>query len=114
MQSVVAKRVNYLLTSPSELRELWKIIEANGHPPAVDFKTQAVLAVFAGKEPVSSITVARIEDSDARLVSVVITKPDRPCTKVPSLESPYEIVAVPATTLPLKHEDLSVTESCPK
>src|SRR3989338_9088697 len=40
-QSVIARRVNYVLTSPTELNELWKTVDAPGKPPKVDFKTHA-------------------------------------------------------------------------
>ena len=111
-QSVVAKRVNYVITSPTQLSELWEIVSASGTPPEVDFETQAVLAVFAGNESSSSIAIAKIEDTTARTVSIAITKPD--CTKPPSVASPYEIVAVSATSLPLTHTDIPITVSCPR
>ena len=111
-QTVVEKRVNYILTSPTELNELWKVVDAPGKPPKVNFKTHAVIAIFAGKELSASIAVAKIEDSDTRLVSIAIAKPDDVCEKAQSAASPYEFVAVPATSLPLAHEDLSTTVSC--
>ncbi len=111
-QSVIPKRVNYVITSPIQLNELWQVVNAPGTPPAVDFETQAVLAVFAGNESSSSIAIAKIEDSNARMVSIAITKPD--CTEPPSVASPYEIVAVSATSLPLKHSDIPITISCPR
>ncbi len=111
-QSAVAKRVNYVLTSPAQLSEIWKVVNAKGTPPKVDFKKQAVIAVFAGTESSSSIAIAKIEDTTARMVSIAITKPD--CTVPPSTASPYEIVAVPTTSLPLTHSDIPTTIPCPK
>lgn len=109
-QSVVAKRVNYVLTSPAQLNELWTTIDAIGTPPKVDFKTHAVIAVFAGNESSSSIAIAKIEDTNARMVSIAIAKPD--CTEPPAQASPYEIVAVSATSLPLAHTDIPTTSQC--
>lgn len=109
-QSIVDRRVNYVLTSSKQLNEIWQIVNATGTPPRVDFKKQAVFVVFAGNESSSSIAVAKIEDANARKVSIAITKPD--CTVPPSSASPYEIVAVPATSLPLTHEDLPTLVSC--
>ena len=111
-QSVVAKRVNYVLTSSAQLSELWATIDAAGTPPKVDFKKQAVIAVFAGNESSSSIAVAKIEDTSARMVSIAIAKPD--CTKPPAQASPYEIVAVAATSLPFAHTDIPTTSQCPR
>jgi len=112
-KSTVTTRVNYVITSMDELNKLWKMIDATGKPPTIDFTTQSVIAVFAGKEPGSTIAVAKIEDAQTRTVSIAIAKPDSACTKKQSTVSPYEIVAVPSTSLPLAHEDLSTTVSCP-
>lgn len=113
-QSTIEKRVNYFITSSTELNKLWEMIGANGTPPKVDFRTQAVIAVFAGKESTSSIAVARVEDTSARLVSIAITKPDKTCTVEQPAASPYEVVVVPTTELPLAHEDIVTTADCPK
>ena len=109
-QSTVDRRVNYVITSPTQLNQLWKSIDAKGQPPEVDFKTHTVIAVFAGAESSSTITIAKIEDRGARMVSVAIARPD--CTQGQGVTSPYEIVAVPATSLPLTHEDIVKTVSC--
>jgi hypothetical protein len=110
-QSAVARRVNYFITSSAQLSEIWKVVNASGTPPKVDFKKQAVIAVFAGNESSSSIAVAKIEDTNARMVSIAIAKPD--CTANADA-SPYEIVAVPTTSLPLAHTDIPTTVDCPK
>lgn len=111
-QSKIAERVNYNIVSSSELKELWKLIGAKGTPPAVDFTKQTVLAVFAGMESTSSIAIAKIEDTNARMVSIVLTKPDSTCTQKGVTASPYEIVTVPTTSLLLAHEDVLTTASC--
>lgn len=113
-QSVVKKRVNYVLTSPTQLSELWKTVNATGQPPEIDFKTHAVIAVFAGQEPISAIAVEKIEDSDTRMVSIMLTKPAGACAEIRSTASPYEIVAMSTTSLPLAHEDISTTVNCPE
>lgn len=113
-QSIVVRRVNYVLKSPAELHELWRAVNAKGSPPDINFKTHTVIAVFAGQEASTAIAVAKIEDTNTRMVSIAIAKPNSPCAKKQSMVSPYEIVAVPATSLPLAHEDLSMTASCPK
>jgi hypothetical protein len=113
-KSTVTTRVNYFITSADQLSKLWKMIDATGTPPVIDFNTHAVLAVFAGKESTSSITVAKIEDTSTRMVSVAIAKPDSACAKKPLATSVYEIVAVPTTSLPLAHQDISTTATCPQ
>jgi len=112
--STIEKRVNYFITSPTQLSELWKMISATGTPPKVDFNKDAVIAVFAGQQPTTgyAIEVSKVLDSSSRLVSITLAKPDGNCITGQSLTAPYEIVAVPATTLPLAHEDVWTTVGC--
>jgi hypothetical protein len=113
-ESTVTKRVNYLIVSPVQMEKLWKMIDATSTPPTIDFKTHAVIAVFAGEEPTAgyAITVSRIEDSSERTVSVTLSKPGVSCMVGQSLTHPYEIVVVPTTSLPLGHKDISATTDC--
>lgn len=112
-KSSVSERVNYIITSAAQMDELWKMTDAVGAPPPVDFKTHAVLAIFAGSEPCMAINVAKIEDADARQVSIVLAKPDGNCADKIKATSPYEIVTVKVTPLPLTHMDTPTTVSCP-
>ncbi len=111
-QSSISARTNYVITSPTQLDELWKTIGATGTPPTVDFNTHAVLAVFAGKESAATIAVAKIEDTNARMVSIVIAKPTGACAQSVPAATPYELVAVASTTLPLTHSDTTETVPC--
>lgn len=114
-QSGVTGRVNYVLSSPEELNALWKMIGATTTPPVVDFQSQSVLAVFADAAPESKVTIAKIEDSEVaarRVVSIVIAKPEQQCGSAKAVTSPYELVAVAATSLSLTHEDIIATTSC--
>lgn len=112
-QSGVDARVNYRITSEEQLRQLWKTLNVGDAIPAVDFTTHEVLAVFAGTEPVTTIAVAKIEDTNERMVSITLEKPSGACKKRP-VALPYEIVVVPTTSLPLAHEDVITTVGCPK
>lgn len=113
-KSAVAKRTNYLITSSTELKDLWKLIDATSTPPTIDFTTNAVIAVFAGKETPSSIAIAKIEDNAARTVSISLTKPEGACSEKVAATSSYEIAVVPVTSLPFAHEDIVATTVCPK
>lgn len=112
--STVPARVNYLITSSAELSELWGLVDAGGSPPPIDFATNAVLAVFAGAQPTTgyAIRVAKVQDAGTRLVSITLAAPAEGCPVGQALTAPYEIVAVPATALPLAHEDISATVGC--
>ncbi len=111
-KSSISERANFLITSPEQLKELWKLIDATTTQPVVDFKRQSVIAVFAGKQSTSSIAIAKIEDTNARLVSIAIAKPDTACAQEASAASAYEVVIVPSTTLSLSHQDIPTTTPC--
>lgn len=113
-QSAVQKRVNYSITSADEFSGLWKLVNATGTPPTIDFKTHQVLAVFAGDESSTSISIAKIEDATERLVSITVVELDGACASKVAVTSPYEIISVPMTSLPLAHKDILATTTCAK
>ncbi|MBI4065753.1 protease complex subunit PrcB family protein [Candidatus Kaiserbacteria bacterium] len=114
-QSAIERRVNYFITSSEQFNELWKIINAGGMPPKVDFKTHAVIAVFAGQEPAAGyeIAVNKIEDNGKRMVSITLAKPDGGCAVAQMTTTPYQLIVLPTTSLPLTHEDKIIETSCP-
>lgn len=112
-KSTVATRVNYFITSEDQLNKLWKMIDATGTPPVINFKTDAVIAVFAGKEPGAAIAISKVEDTNVRLVAITITEQSSACVKKQPATTPYDIAAVPVTSLPLTHTDISTTAGCP-
>lgn len=113
-QSNILGRANYLITSSDELTKLWSIIDVATPPPEIDFKKNAVIAVFAGQQPTVgyAIAVSKVVDSSSRIVSVTLQKPDNTCMVGQVLTTPYEVAVVPATTLPFAHEDASITTAC--
>lgn len=114
-RSTVSTRANYLITSADQLTKLWAMIDATGTPPTIDFKNNSIIAVFAGNESVagSAIAVTKIEDTNARTVSVTITEPSGACALKQKAAAPYEIISLPATTLPLTHQDtIATTTEC--
>lgn len=114
MHSTVSARSNYLITSHSELLALWAIIDAPGQTPAVDFTQNDVIAVFAGNEPAAGygIKVSQVEDSQSRVVTVLLTKPGVSCLSPHAAVSPYQVIELPKTTLALTHQDQENTVSC--
>ena len=115
MQSSVPTRTNYLITSASELEKLWKMIDAKGNPPTVDFTKNAIVAVFAGQKPTAgyAIAVAAVQDTDVRTVAVVLSEPKSTCAEKRTAVTPYELVTFPKTSLPLAHKDHATTTPCP-
>lgn len=112
--SSVADRANYLITSASQLAQLWKLINATGTPPAIDFGSYDIAAVFAGQKPTTgyAITVSKIEDALKRTVIVDLVRPGPNCTVGQSLTSPYQLVKLPETSLPVTHEDKDTVRNC--
>jgi hypothetical protein len=115
-QSTVSTRINYLITTTEGLQKLWKMIDAKGSPPTVDFSKNAVAAVFAGEKPTAgyAITVSHIEDTTVRMVTVMLSEPDGNCPEKKSIIAPYELVMLSTTTLSVTHQDIVATTSCPQ
>lgn len=113
-RSEVTERVNYAISSPAQLADLWKMLDRAGTPPTIDFNTQTIIAVFAGEKPASGygISVSKVTDADKRLVTITLQNPEGKCASKSASTTPYEIVAVPTAPLPLAHKDTSVTTSC--
>lgn len=115
LQSKVSERVNYLIQSEAGLQELWKLIEAEGQPPEVDFTQEAVIAVFAGERPTAghSVAVSKVEDmGDSRVVTISLIQPAPDCVTAQMVTMPYEILKLPATPLPLTHKDSVAVVNC--
>lgn len=115
-QSTETKPVNYLITSKAELAELWKMIDSGDDliPPTVDFNRYDVVAVFAGSVPTAGyvISVLKVEDGASREVTVLTQKPGASCIAATVITSPYQIVQLPKTTLPMTHIDVEEVISC--
>jgi hypothetical protein len=114
VESNVKDRVNYLITSPAELAQIWKMVHASGTPPTIDFSKEAVIAVFAGEKPTTGyeIGVASVADAAERIVSVTLKQPDSGCIEGQLVTTPYELAVVPSTSLPLTHKDIVTTVTC--
>lgn len=112
--STISERSNYLIKSDKELQELWKLLDVESVPPTIDFSAKTVVAVFAGQGSNADIAVAAVEDSAKRVVSVAVTTLARPCPTSDGTAAPYEVVAVPATTLTFDHKDVVKSAVCPQ
>lgn len=114
--STVKERKNYRVTDVDGFAKLWKLTgNAASKMPAVDFSKNHVIGVFAGTESTGgfSIAVTSVVDSATeRTVFVTITKPGKNCMVTESVTSPYALVTVPVSMLPLAHEDAVETKDC--
>lgn len=107
-------RVNYRIMNNNELAQLWAIVYGQSGPvmPNVDFSKNEVLAVFDGSHTTGgySISIKNISDAGGqRMVTVLRTTPSQNCSISSDITSPFIIVTVPKTTLPLAHTDVSTT-----
>jgi hypothetical protein len=114
VKSTVSTRTNYLITSASELEKLWQMVDARGKTPVIDFTKNYVAAVFAGKVPTTgyAIAVSKVEDTNVRIVTVTLTKPESGCIEGQLITSPYALIELPKTSLQFTHEDQTATTNC--
>lgn len=114
----ITERKNYRIKNEEELDELWRLIYGTSGPsaPAIDFTREELLAVFDGTHSSGGYTVevVSIEDEPgvARHVSILHTAPGESCMVSQAITSPFVIVRVAATNLPLKRTDLTETVAC--
>jgi hypothetical protein len=113
-RSEVSERTNYLITSTDQLRALWRIIDAPGQTPTIDFTKSDVVAVFTGDQPTVGyeIQVAAVADAQSRMVVVAVTRPGASCLVGEAVTNPYQVIELPKTTLPLGHKDEQRVNSC--
>jgi hypothetical protein len=112
--SDVSRRANFLITSSSELSQLWKMIDSQSEKPTIDFTKNTVVALFMGTKPTGgySIEVTRVSDGEKRTVSALLKTPGGSCIVDQVVTNPYQIVSVPITTLAFGHTDEASTISC--
>ncbi len=110
-------RVNYLIQSNNKLHQLWSLIYGTTAPaiPTVNFSKYDVAAVFAGVQPTTgySISVFGVKTTPKKEVAVItITRPGPACAVTKKHTSPYAIVLIPSSPLPLTHTDVIKTNFC--
>lgn len=113
-KSKIADKSNYLITSQAEMNELWKLVDAKGPVPTVDFSREVVMAIFGGTQPTTGyeISVARVIDAANRVVSVNLVQPAGTCSVKRATTTPYEIIRAPITSLGVTHEDIQTIKEC--
>lgn len=115
--ALVSERKNYRIRTLDELQELWSMTYTGGGPaiPGVDFERNEVLAVFDGTHSSGgySIEVESVEDGPlSREISIVRSAPGDSCMTTSAITSPFQIVVVEKTALPIEREDRMVVTEC--
>ncbi len=107
--SGVNKRANYLITNQEQFDALWEMLHgASSTPPAVAFNREQVIVVFLGDAPTGGygIAVDSVRDQEhVRDVELKVSWPDTSCFVSQGVTTPYQVVVVPTTVLPLAHHD---------
>ncbi len=113
-RSSVERRVNYLVYSEAQMKQLWELIGAVDAPPEVDFTTHTVIGIFSGKQPTAGYEIAadRIIDTETRNVSIITSRPGVSCLAAQTITQPYQVIMVPKTSLSYKLEYIPMTTSC--
>lgn len=115
----VDQTANYRITNHEELLQLWTLVYGNGGEvpalPHVDFKTEEILAIFDGTHSSGGygVTVTKVSDAGGkRTISIMRTRPGDSCTPTLNITSPFQILIIKKSTLPLDHTDQIVTTVC--
>ena len=109
-------RVNYRIRSQEQYAQLWAMLYGADAepPPAVDFETTEVLAVFDGSHATGgyAVSVAQVTDAASRTVTIERAAPGSSCMVSQSLTAPFELIALPASELTLTHEEEVAVNEC--
>jgi hypothetical protein len=109
-------RANYQITAANDLTTLWHMVYGkSGTVPSVDFSKYEVLGVFDGSHSTTdyNVQVASVVEAEGkRIVIVTHMVPGKSCKPADKPTSPFELIQVSKTTLPLTHIDVSSTTPC--
>lgn len=113
----VTARKNYEVGDKAGLAKLWKLaFGANAtSTPVINFGQQEVVGIFAGEKPTGgyAIKVTKVEDSATeRTIHVTLVVPGANCMTTQSVTSPYTIISLSPSLLPLTHQDATSTSDC--
>ncbi|MDB5190403.1 MAG: hypothetical protein JWN49_729 [Parcubacteria group bacterium] len=111
-------RVNYRITNQADLTTLWGMLYSNNNGPAVptiDFTTNEVIGVFDGSHSSGGYSVRVTDVSDTggtRVIHILRTAPGDACPTTNAITSPFQILSLRKSILPLTHVDEMATTSC--
>jgi hypothetical protein len=113
----VTERANYRIKSAAELSLLWSMMYGTDGPalPPVDFGRREVLAIFDGTHSSGGYDVrikSIVDEELARRVTIVRVVSGEDCITSSGITSPYLLVTVPSSSLPLSREESSETATC--
>lgn len=114
-------RVNYRVTSEKDLTSLWDLVYGNGKTrpavPKVNFSNYDVLATFDGSHVSGGYKISTdqiIDSNGTRTIIITHVDPGIHCPVSKTPTSPFQIIQVRHTELPLSHQDRTSTSTCAK
>ncbi|MGB4076451.1 MAG: protease complex subunit PrcB family protein [Minisyncoccia bacterium] len=115
--SAITERKNFRLKSREELEQFWRMLYANGGPliPSVNFDTHEVLAIFDGSHSSGGYEVSLVSIEDSETLRTVVIRhsiPGDSCVTASAIMSPFLIVQVPRSGLPIKRIDEDEVREC--
>jgi hypothetical protein len=113
----ITRRTNFRIQTEEDFIELWRMVYGTGGParPPVDFSKREVLAVFDGTHSTGGydVAVTDIKDENGRRVIYLRrTSPGDTCNVTPAITSPFKIISVSKSTLPITREEEEVVTQC--
>ena len=113
----VNERVNYRIADAGQLNTLWQMVYTNDGPvvPDIDFSRKEVLALFDGSHSTGGygIRLDGVHDKDGvRTINITHIEPGDSCVPAAGITSPFVIVEVPKTALPLSHDEVTQITEC--
>jgi len=113
----VSQRAHFRIKSADEYETLWQFMFSGEGPPlpVVDFSEEEVLAVLNGSHSTTgfSVRVVSIEHrSGVRSIVIERTEPGAACAVASQITSPYIVVRVPASTLPIERIEQTIVNPC--
>ncbi len=115
--SNVSERKNYKVVTKEQFAEIWGMAYGDNAPeiPNIDFSKKEAFAIFAGTKPSGgyAISVKSVSDTaTARNVAIQLSSPGNDCVVTQSLTSPFVIVEVAASDLPIQKNETTEVASC--
>lgn len=113
----IDRRVNYRIRTEDEFAMLWEEMfpGVSQTPLAIDFSREEVLALFDGTHSTTgyAVSVSDIEDTNGvRRVTVLRSVPGEACAVASRITSPYVIIRVPKSTLPIERIEQEAVAPC--
>lgn len=113
----ITERKNFRIKDRAELDALWEMMYATDGPPLppIDFESNEVLAVFDGTHSSGGyeVRVASITDGAlSRSIVILRRSPGDTCVTTDALTSPYVLIVLPKTTLPIEREEVPEVVPC--